>query len=201
MRKLIALSLAAPMALVVSLSAADAPSHVSMTPASITWMDGPPSLPKGGKMAVLEGDPSKKGFFVLRARLPDGYRIAPHWHLTTERITVLSGTFHIGMGDTFDASKADAIPAGGYVSMPPKRHHYVWTEGETDSGRCDGTLRSEVHQPGGRSEQGCPGEVTPVWRRRPRRRYSRRLAAEAGGPTLRTFVARRSSACRPPGAA
>ncbi len=57
------------------------------------WGDAPPSLQKGAKIAVLEGDPSKKGIFVLRLRMPDGYQIAPHWHPTRERITVLSGTF------------------------------------------------------------------------------------------------------------
>ena len=60
--------------------------------------DGPPSLPKGAQIAVLEGDPGKEGPFVFRVKVPDGYRIPPHTHPKTERITVISGTFNIGMG-------------------------------------------------------------------------------------------------------
>src|SRR5690348_3604113 len=62
----------------------------------IKWQEGPPSLPKGSMIAVLEGDPSKEGPFVFRVKLPDGYRIPPHTHPKTERVTVLSGTFIIG---------------------------------------------------------------------------------------------------------
>lgn len=50
----------------------------------------------------------------MRLKLPDGYRIPPHVHPKPERITVVSGTFNIGMGDTFDASKGAAMPAGTF---------------------------------------------------------------------------------------
>src|SRR5947208_1386656 len=73
--------------------------------AEIKWKDGPPSVPKGAMIAVLEGDPTKAGPFVFRIKLPDGYRIPPHTHPQTERVTVISGTFNIGMGDTFDEKK------------------------------------------------------------------------------------------------
>jgi hypothetical protein len=48
--------------------------------AEIVWRDRPPSLPAGAKLAILEGDPAKDGFFTMRLRLPDGYKIPPHWH-------------------------------------------------------------------------------------------------------------------------
>src|SRR5438105_1640478 len=54
----------------------------------INWQEGPPSLPKGAMMAVLEGDPAKEGTFVFRVKLPDGYRVPPHTHPKTERVTV-----------------------------------------------------------------------------------------------------------------
>src|SRR6186997_1852372 len=66
------------------------------------WKDGPPSLPKGAQIAVFEGDPDKEGPFVFRVKAPDGYRIPPHTHPKMERVTVVSGTFNIGMGKTFD---------------------------------------------------------------------------------------------------
>src|SRR5438045_898101 len=55
----------------------------------IQWKDGPAALPAGAQMAVLEGDPSKEGFFVFRGKMPDGYKVPPHWHPVAERITVL----------------------------------------------------------------------------------------------------------------
>jgi hypothetical protein len=57
-------------------------------PSNLQWIDAPASLPRGAKIAVLEGDPSKEGPFVFRALLPDGYRIPPHTHPKIERITV-----------------------------------------------------------------------------------------------------------------
>jgi hypothetical protein len=97
----------------------------------IMWKDGPSSLPKGAQIAVLEGDPSKEGPFVFRVKAPDGYRVPPHTHPKTERVTVLSGTFNIGMGDKFDAAKGMMMPAGSFGTWAPGMQHYVWTKGET----------------------------------------------------------------------
>jgi len=108
------------------------PNHVVIAPSAIQWGDPPPNLTKGAKIAVLEGDPSKKGFFVIRIKSPDGYRVAPHWHPTRETLTIISGTLHLGMGDTFDTSKADAMPAGAFGYMDAKMHHYAWMEGDTE---------------------------------------------------------------------
>jgi hypothetical protein len=99
--------------------------------AEIKWVNAPPSLPAGLKIAILEGDPSKDGPFVFRAKLPDGYRIPPHAHSKPERITVISGTFNIGMCDKFDISKGRAMPAGTYGQWPAGMKHYVWAKGET----------------------------------------------------------------------
>jgi uncharacterized protein DUF4437 len=108
------------------------PEHKMYSPADIQWVDAPPSLPPGAKVAVLEGDPSKPGYFAMRLKSPDGYKIMPHWHPNVERITVISGTLNMGLGDTFDESKAHAMTAGSYGTMQPKVHHYAWTTGETE---------------------------------------------------------------------
>jgi len=100
-------------------------------PDSLQWQDGPPSLPKGAKMAVLEGDPNKEGQFVFRVKVPDGYRIPPHTHPKTERVTVISGTFHIGMGEKFDERAAKPMPAGTYGYWEAGMKHFVWIKGET----------------------------------------------------------------------
>ncbi|HEX8691227.1 MAG TPA: cupin domain-containing protein [Longimicrobium sp.] len=101
------------------------------TPASIQWAPAPPSLPPGARMALLEGDPSQPGPFTLRIWLPDGYRIAPHVHPGNERVTVISGTFQVGMGTTFDESKLADLPAGTYASMAPGTAHFARARGET----------------------------------------------------------------------
>src|SRR5689334_6430522 len=55
----------------------------------VVWHSGPPTLPRGAKIAVLEGDPAKEGLFTMRIKLPAGTTIAPHWHPRDERVTVL----------------------------------------------------------------------------------------------------------------
>ena len=97
----------------------------------LKWQDGPPSLPPGAKIAVLEGDPAKPSPFVFRVKVPDGYKIPPHTHPKPERVTVISGTFHLGMGDKFDATKTEALPAGTYGMWPAGMKHYVVVKGET----------------------------------------------------------------------
>lgn len=97
----------------------------------IQWRDGPPSLPKGAKMAVLEGNPAKEGSFVFRIKVPDGYRVMPHTHPKTERVTVLKGVFNIGMGDKFDEKATTPMAAGTYGYWQAGMAHYVWTKGET----------------------------------------------------------------------
>jgi quercetin dioxygenase-like cupin family protein len=100
-------------------------------PDGLKWQDGPPSLPPGAKFAVLEGDPTKPGPFVFRVKVPDGYKIPPHTHPKPERVTVISGTFHLGMGDKFDAIKTEALSAGTYGTWPAGMKHFIHTKGET----------------------------------------------------------------------
>jgi quercetin dioxygenase-like cupin family protein len=100
-------------------------------PDDLNWTDGPASLPPGAKVAVLEGDPTKPGPFVMRVKVPDGYKIPPHTHPKPERLTVISGSFHLGMGDKFDPKHAQQLPAGTYGTWPAGMKHFVWAEGET----------------------------------------------------------------------
>ena len=118
--------------LVGSLLADDHDSEFALfQPDKIEWKDGPSSLPKGAKIAVLEGDPTKDGPFVFRVKVPDGYRIPVHTHPKAERVTVISGTFNIGMGEKFDAQATQAMPAGTYGHWATGMKHFVWIKGET----------------------------------------------------------------------
>jgi hypothetical protein len=106
--------------------------EVALCPADkIKWQDGPPSLSKGAKIAVLEGDPNKEGPFVFRVKIPDGYKIPPHTHPNPERITVISGTFHVGMGDTFDDKKGMEMKVSTYGQWQAGMKHFIWAKGET----------------------------------------------------------------------
>jgi quercetin dioxygenase-like cupin family protein len=100
-------------------------------PTEIKWKAGPPTLPKGALIAVLEGDPAKAGPFVMRAKLPDGYKVPPHTHPATEHVTVISGTFYIGMGEKFDGDKSRAMPAGSFGYWGANMKHFAWVKGET----------------------------------------------------------------------
>ena len=106
------------------------PDHIMVKPADITWKDGPASLPKGAKSAVVEGDPTKAGAFTLRIKLPANYKIPPHWHPAIEHVTVLSGSFHMGLGETFDESKASKLPVGGFAVMAIGTRHFAFTKDE-----------------------------------------------------------------------
>jgi quercetin dioxygenase-like cupin family protein len=112
---------------------AGADDHGVFTAADVDakWQAGPPSLPAGVKFVVLEGDPSKAGPFTMRLRFPDGLKVPPHWHPAIEHITVLAGTLHLGMGDTFDAAKTTAMTAGTFGFMPAETRHYGRAEGDT----------------------------------------------------------------------
>jgi quercetin dioxygenase-like cupin family protein len=106
--------------------------HVMVTPDQVKWGPGPPSLPPGAQLAVLEGDPSKAGSsFAIRVRFPDGYRVPPHWHPTDERVLVLAGTLGVGLGDKFDPAAGHELPAGSYAVMPQGVRHFAWAKGET----------------------------------------------------------------------
>jgi ketosteroid isomerase-like protein/quercetin dioxygenase-like cupin family protein len=104
----------------------DSSQHVLVgNAATLTWRDAPPGLPPGGKMAVLAGNPMAPGAFTLRAQLPAGYRIPPHWHATAEHLTVLSGSVAVGMGDAFDEAAMTDLRPGSFAAMPPEMHHYL----------------------------------------------------------------------------
>jgi len=84
-------------------------------------------FPKGSQMAVLHGDPNKAGEFVLRLRMPAGYRIPAHHHPTDEAVTVISGDLGLGMGDRLDMAKSARLRAGGFALAPAHMNHYAWS--------------------------------------------------------------------------
>lgn len=104
--------------------------HIMVVPNDIKWTDAPPSLPPGAKVAVIEGDPKADGLFTMRLKFPSGYKIKPHFHPVDEHITVISGSFHMGLGEQYDEKTARKIVTGGFAVMNTGTRHYAFTTQE-----------------------------------------------------------------------
>lgn len=104
--------------------------HKMTLPKDLKW-DAVPSLPKGAQIAVIEGPMNQAAPFTVRLKFPANYRIPPHHHPAVERVTVLSGTFNMGVGEKFDQKSTHALPVGGVMIMQPKTPHFAWTKEET----------------------------------------------------------------------
>ena len=105
-------------------SAQSRQAHVT-TPEHLTWGPAPAILPTGARLAVVEGDPSTAGPYTMRLAMPAGYRIPPHFHHADEHVTVISGAFQVGMGDTFDEGKLATLPPGTFGVIPPGMRHFA----------------------------------------------------------------------------
>ena len=126
------------MAVVITLSATwssaaepQSPEMHLYPPTSLEWKQGPAAIPPGAKMAVLEGDPTKEGMFVVRFQFPAGYHIPAHTHPKTERVTVISGALFLATGETLDRNSAKELPAGSFGYWPAGMKHAAWSDGET----------------------------------------------------------------------
>ena len=105
----------------------------AFTPDQIKFGPPPPFVAPGSQLAVLEGNPmADSGDYTVRLRMPDGYKIAPHWHPKRENVTVISGNLKVGMGDKFDDAKMMAFPAGSFAYLDPDMHHYAMAAGATE---------------------------------------------------------------------
>lgn len=118
-------------AITIAQTTSPAPDHGFYTSSDLKWVDGPPSLPSGAKVALLEGNPANEGPFTMRLQLPDGFSIQPHWHPSVEHLTIISGTFNLGMGEKFDKSGGRSLTAGSFAFMPPGMRHFAWATGDT----------------------------------------------------------------------
>jgi anti-sigma factor ChrR (cupin superfamily) len=113
---------AEPKTAAVETKKSDAPAAFIGTPDKIKWSQMAP----GVELGAVYGDCNKPGApCVFQLRFAAGGKIPPHWHPVDEHVTVLSGDFRAGMGDTLDESKMVALPAGSYVLMPRRMHHYA----------------------------------------------------------------------------
>jgi mannose-6-phosphate isomerase-like protein (cupin superfamily) len=108
------------------------PAQNTFTPDKIQFGPVPTFIPAGAQLAVLEGNPTAdSGDYTVRLKMPDGYRIPPHFHPYRENVTVISGDFKVGMGDKFDQAKMATFGPGSFAYLDPSMHHYAMASGET----------------------------------------------------------------------
>jgi quercetin dioxygenase-like cupin family protein len=99
----------------------------SILPEEIDWKPFA-AFPPAARLAILVGDPSKPGPYVVRVKLPGGAKLMPHSHPEDRIYTVMSGVFYIGLGDQFDAEKMIAHPPGSVVVLPGDTPHFHWAK-------------------------------------------------------------------------
>jgi len=111
-------------------SHAKAGSPLMVTPNDLQWADVP-SMPPGAKIAVIQGPLNAAAPFIIRLKMPAGYKIPVHTHPAIEHVTVLAGTLYFGGGDTFDEARAKTLGPGSVAVMPVGQSMYGWTKEET----------------------------------------------------------------------
>jgi hypothetical protein len=105
--------------------------HVLVPAAELKWAPNP-VLPPGAMSTVVDGNPKEPGaYYIIRAKLPDGFKVPPHRHPSDENVTVLQGTLMIGLGEKFDAAALKELPAGTFARMPKGMPHFAMAKGET----------------------------------------------------------------------
>ena len=99
---------------------------IAFTPAQVLWFT-PSYYTDGRQRAQLVGDSSRGGPWVDRVRIPAGLRVLAHTHQQDEPVTVIEGTWYLGEGTKFDATKLKAYPAGSFILIPAGVPHFVAT--------------------------------------------------------------------------
>jgi quercetin dioxygenase-like cupin family protein len=105
-----------------ALAEKDPEGFVRIAPEEVQWK----ALPgyNGVQVAVIEGDPTKPGVYVVRVKFPPGVMTRPHFHPDDRYAVVLKGTWYTGTGDTFDPNKTVGLTAGSFMKHPAGGHHY-----------------------------------------------------------------------------
>ncbi len=99
----------------------------SILPEDIDWKPFP-AFPPPARLAVLVGEPTQAGPYVIRVKVPSDVKLMPHKHPEDRIYTAMSGVFYIGLGDRFDAEKLKAYPPGSVVVLPGDTWHFHWAK-------------------------------------------------------------------------
>jgi hypothetical protein len=115
----------------VALAQDAAPGVLALTPGEMHWASQGGLAVAGMEQLNLIGDPAKAGPYTLRLKFPKGFRIAPHTHPDSRDVTILSGVFATGYGQTFDSGKLKVLPAGSFYTEPANVPHYIEIKEDT----------------------------------------------------------------------
>ena len=89
-------------------------------------------VPPGAKCTTIHGDPRvPDALYTIRSRMPNNFKIPAHTHPRDEHLTVISGTFSMGLGEEFDEKAMKPMTAGSFMVMPKGAPHFASTRGET----------------------------------------------------------------------
>lgn len=121
------LALVLPLAVLADEPPIQMSNHAMYDAAQLQWGDAPPALEKGAQAVVLSGDPGKPGWFVLRLKVPAGFKVALHWHPADELVTVLDGDLSLRMGEGAGVHSHTFGP-GGYAALPAHMRHAASTQ-------------------------------------------------------------------------
>ena len=99
----------------------------SVLPEDIEWRPFP-AFPPTARLAIVVGDPSKPGPYLIRVKLPSGVKLMPHKHPEDRIYTAMSGVFYIGLGEKFDGDKVRAYPPGSVIVLPGDTPHFHWAK-------------------------------------------------------------------------
>jgi quercetin dioxygenase-like cupin family protein len=86
------------------------------------------AFPPSVWLAVVVGQPSEAGPYVIRVRVPHGVKLMPHKHPEDRVYTVIAGVFYIGLGEEFDTDKLEAYPPGAVIILPGHTAHFHWAK-------------------------------------------------------------------------
>ena len=99
----------------------------STLPEEIVW-HAFPAFPPSVRLAVVVGQPSEPGPYVIRVKVPSGVKLMPHKHPEDRVYTVMSGIFYVGLGTEFDGDKVKAYPPGSVIVLPGDTYHFHWAK-------------------------------------------------------------------------
>jgi hypothetical protein len=94
-------------------------------PDQYQWKPALPGAPAGSAETVpVFGATDKPGPYVVLIKWHPGYMSAPHTYVTDRLCFVLSGTWWVNSGASFEPDATVPVPAGGFVRRVAHTPHY-----------------------------------------------------------------------------
>ncbi len=90
------------------------------------------SMAPGQWVEKVWGDPTKAGEpFVIRIHNDAGYIVLPHTHVIDENLTIVKGSWAVGMGARFNRAALTPMELGSFGIVPKNMAHFAWAKSDT----------------------------------------------------------------------